>query len=169
MVLDTKLSKGDWIVHSNYGLGQVQGEDVKELEGQKNEYYVIQTEVATYWLPKSRIYSDTIREVAPEELFSKALKVFKDEPRQMDKDYRKRRARIVEVISSNAVVELAKLIRDLYWRRRHKNLNENEKRALDLLKERFSREWSISADMKEEEALTTLESALVKAFEQFEG
>ena len=36
MVLDAKLSKGDWIVHANYGLGQVQGEDTKVLDGQKN-------------------------------------------------------------------------------------------------------------------------------------
>lgn len=163
MVLDAKLSKGDWIVHSNYGLGRVQGEDIKVLDGQKSEYYVIQTDAATYWLPKSRIPSDNIREVAPEKQFRKALRVIRDEPTQMDPDYRKRRARIVEVLSSNTVVELAKLIRDLYWFRRQKTLNENEKRALDLLKERFSREWSVSADIREEEALSTLERVLVKA------
>jgi CarD family transcriptional regulator len=163
MVLDAKLTKGDWIVHSNYGLGQVQGEDTKVLEGEKNDYYIVQTEAATYWLPKNRMNTDAIREVAPVKQFRQALKVIGEKPVQMDIDYRKRRARIVEVISSNALVELAKLIRDLYWRRRQKNLNENEKRALELLKERFTREWSVSADINEEDALSALESSLATA------
>ena len=160
MVLDAKLSRGDWVVHANYGLGQVQGEDTKVLEGEKQDYYIVQTEAATYWLPKNRIHSDSIREVAPAKQFRQALKVIEEEPIQMDQDYRKRRARIVEVFSSNTLVEFAKLMRDLYWRRRQKTLNENEKRALELLRERFAREWSVSADIQEEEALSALESTL---------
>jgi len=163
MVLDAKLSKGDWIVHANYGLGQVQGEDTKVLEGEKTDYYIVQTVAATYWLPKNRIDTDAIREVAPEKQFRKALKVIEEEPEAMDRDYRKRRARIVEVISSNKLVDFARLIRDLYWRRRQKSLNENEKRALDLLRERFAREWSVSAQIEEEEALSVLDHTLAAA------
>ncbi len=168
MVLDTELSKGDWIVHSNYGLGQVQGEDTKVLEGEKNDYYIVQTTAATYWLPKDRLDSDSIRGISSVKHFRKALKVLEEEPTQMAKDYRKRRSRIAEVISSNALVELAKLIRDLYWRRRQKSLNENEKRALDLIKERFAREWSIAAEMREDEALSALENTLASVLPKSE-
>ncbi len=35
MVLNEKLAKGDWIVHANYGLGQVTGEDKKVLAGEE--------------------------------------------------------------------------------------------------------------------------------------
>jgi RNA polymerase-interacting CarD/CdnL/TRCF family regulator len=63
------------------------------------------------------------------------------------------------------VVEFAKLIRDLYWRRRQKHLNENEKRVLDLIKERFAREWSVAAEINEAEALSKLESTLGMVFE----
>jgi len=165
MVLTTKLTKGDWIVHSNYGLGQVQGEDTKVLEGEETDYYIVKTDSATYWLPQDGLDTDAIREVASKKQFQKALNEIKAEPCVMEKDYRKRRARIVSVISSNAVVEFAKLIRDLYWRRRHKHLNENEKRVLDLIKERFAREWSVAAEINEAEALSKLESTLGMVFE----
>jgi len=160
MDFKTKLTKGDWIVHSNYGLGQVQGEDTKVLEGEETDYYIIKTNSARYWLPQDGLDTDAIREVAPEKQFQQALKEIQAEPSEMDRDYRKRRARIVQVISSNAVVEFAKLIRDLNSRRRHKHLNENEKRALDLIKERFVREWSVAAEIKEEDAVSKLETTL---------
>ena len=165
MVLTTKLTKGDWIVHSNYGLGQVQGEDTKVLEGEETDYYIVKTDSATYWLPQDGLDTDAIREVASKTQFQKALNEIKAEPCVMEKDYRKRRARIVSVISSNAVVEFAKLIRDLYWRRRQKHLNENETRVLDLIKERFAREWSVAAEINEAEALSKLESTLGMVFE----
>lgn len=161
MELKSKLAEGDWIVHSNYGLGQVQGEDTKVLEGEATDYYIVKTDSALYWLPQDGLDTDAIREIAPEKQFQRALKEIKAQPNVLDSDYRKRRARIVEVFSSNAVVEFAKLIRDLYWWRRHKHLNEIEKRALDLLKERFAREWSVAADIKEAEALSKLEHTLV--------
>jgi CarD family transcriptional regulator len=165
MVLTTKLTKGDWIVHSNYGLGQVQGEDTKVLEGEETDYYIVKTDSATYWLPQDGLDTDAIRELAPETQFQIALKEIKSEPCVMEKDYRKRQARIVSVISSNSVVEFARLIRDLYWRRRQKHLNENEKRVLDLIKERFAREWSVAAEINEAEALSKLESTLGMVFE----
>lgn len=160
MVLNSKLSKGDWIVHANYGLGQVQGEDVKVLGGEEKEYYKVQTKAAVYWLPKNRLDADTIREVASQKKFRQAIKVLKEKPNKMHKDYRKRKARIAEVVSSNSVVEFAKLIRDLYWRRRDKSLNDIEKRTLDSLKVRLAREWSVAADIKESDALNRLENTL---------
>ncbi len=168
MVLEAELSKGDWIVHSNYGLGQVKGEDTKVLEGEKNDYYVIQTETATYWLPKNRINANSIRDIAPVKRFHQALKVIKEKPRQMHKDFRKRQSHIVEVIASNAIVELAGLMRDLYWRRKQKKLNQNEKRALDLMKQRFVREWAIAAEMNEEDTLSLLEETLAKSVKKYE-
>lgn len=161
-MVNEKLTKGDWIVHANYGLGQVKGEDKKVLAGEEQEYYKVQTRSATYWLPKDRLDADSIREVASSKKFRQALSEIKKQPETMHKDYRKRRARIADVISRNSVVGFATLIRDLYWRRKQKNLNENEKHALDLLKERFAREWSIASGIKEAEALSKLEKTLSK-------
>ncbi len=78
----------------------------------------------------------------------------------MAKDFRTRRAKIVEVISTNSVVAFAALIRDLYYRRKQKNLNQNEKHALELLKTRFAREWAIANGIEEEVALSRLEKTL---------
>ncbi|HKJ26821.1 MAG TPA: CarD family transcriptional regulator [Anaerolineales bacterium] len=158
--METKLSKGDWIVHANYGLGQVVGEDKKALGGVEKEYYKVKTQAAVYWLQKNRVDAETIREVASEYKFKKALKALKASPTEMNKDYRKRRARINEVMTSNSVIEFAELMRDLYWHRRSKSLNDVEKRTLDLLKKRFAREWSVAAEIQEEAALTRLENVL---------
>ena len=161
--MDAELSKGDWIVHANYGLGQVVGEDVKVLGGKSTEYYKVKTRKAEYWLPKDRVDADTIRDVASENKFRKAIKALKASPTKMHQDYRVRRARITEVMSSNSVVQFAELMRDLYWRKHSKSLNDIERRTLDLLKERFAREWSVVTEMGEEDALVRLNQLLVKA------
>ncbi|MEJ2758276.1 MAG: CarD family transcriptional regulator [Anaerolineales bacterium] len=163
MVLNGKLAKGDWIVHANYGLGQVKGEDKKMLAGEEKEYYKVKTRTATYWLPKNRVNADTIREVASEKRFEQALAEFKAEPEVMAKDFRTRRAKIAEIISTNSIVAFASLIRDLYYRRKQKNLNQNEKNALELLKTRFAREWSVAHGIEESEALSRLEKTLTAA------
>lgn len=161
--METKLSKGDWIVHANYGLGQVVGEDKKVLCGEEKDYYRVKTWAAEYWLPKSRADAETIREVASKNKFQKAIQMLKTAPAKMNQDYRKRKMRIAEVMTSNSVVEFAKLMRDLYARRRNKSLNDNEKRTLDLLKARFAREWSVAAEMQEEDALSRLEKMLISS------
>lgn len=163
MVLNEKLAKGDWIVHANYGLGQVLGEDRKVLAGEEKEYYKVETRTATYWLPKNRVNAETIREVASEKRFEQALSEIEAKPEIMAKDFRTRRAKIAEIISTNSVVAFASLIRDLYYRRKQKNLNQNEKNALDLLKTRFAREWSIARGIDEAEALSRLEKTLATA------
>ena len=158
--MDTKLSKGDWIVHTNYGLGQVLGEDKKVLGGEEREYYKVQTQAATYWLPKNRVDAENVRQVSSKKSFRMALDILKQKPKKMDKDYRKRRSTISEVIATNSVVEFARLIRDLYYRRRKKSLNEHENQALHTLKTRFIREWSLAADIGEDEASAKLEKTL---------
>lgn len=166
MDMNETLAKGDWIVHANYGLGQVQGEDTKVLAGEENEYYKVKTRTATYWLLKSRVNADKIRQVASSKKFEQALIEIGQEPEIMAKDFRKRRAQIAEVIETNSVVAFASLIRDLHHRRKEKNLNENEKNALNLLKSRFAREWSVAQGIEEDEALSRLEKSLTGAVPQ---
>ncbi len=160
MEMNTELNSGDWIVHTNYGVGQVIGEDTKALGGDVREYYKVQTRSAVYWLPKDGLQTGTVRSLASEGKFDQALSVLDEEPEIMNKDYKKRRVHINEVFSTNSVVEFARLIRDLYARARIKTLNDNEKRALEILKERFAREWALSVKMEEFEALTRLERIL---------
>lgn len=162
MEMNEGLVKGDWIVHANYGLGQVQGEDTKVLAGEERDYYKVKTRTATYWLPKERVDADAIRGVASKQKFTQALDEIEQKPKKMAKDYRARRATIAEVISTNSVVAFARLMRDLYHRRKQKNLNQNEKSALELLKSRFAREWSVAQGIEEEEALSRLEKTLTQ-------
>lgn len=166
MVLNEKLTKGDWIVHARYGLGQVQGEDIKVLAGEEKEYYKVKTRTAMYWLSKDRVDADIIRDVASSKRFKQALAEISQQPEKMAKDFRTRRARIAEVVATNSVVAFASLMRDLHYRRKQKNLNQNEKNALDLLKARFAREWSVSQGIEEEEALSRLEKTLAQSVPQ---
>ena len=160
MVLDGKLTKGDWIVHARYGLGQVLGEDRKVLAGEARDYYRVQTRSATYWLPKNRVNADAVRSIASERKFRQALAEIRKQPTTMSTDFRTRRATIAEIIATNSVTAFATLIRDLYYRRKVKHLNESEKFAFETLKARFSREWSVSSGLEEEVALARLEKTL---------
>ena len=45
------FSKGDWIVHANYGIGQIKAKETKVLEQEKQAFYRVKTFDGVYWLP----------------------------------------------------------------------------------------------------------------------
>ena len=51
MEKSTTFSKGQWIVHHYYGVGQVKGIEKKVLDGQEWSYYKVKTRNSQYWIP----------------------------------------------------------------------------------------------------------------------
>ena len=51
MAKSPTFSKGEWIVHHYYGVGQVKGIEKKVLDGSKVAYYRVKTRNSQYWVP----------------------------------------------------------------------------------------------------------------------
>jgi len=155
-----ELTKGDWVVHNNHGLGQIIGIEIKELQGDQNLFYMVKTDTLTYWLPAIESSSERIRPIADTETFAEALKVAAREPEPMEANYRHRLAYIHTQIQDSSLLVKAALIRDISARDVEKNIHINEKRILDILSQQFINEFEAACDISNENARMELRKAL---------
>lgn len=146
-------SKGDWLVHCYHGLGRVKGVESKKINGEKAKYYRVEADDSIFWVPVEANGEDSrVRPVTSRRKLKQALRVLKTTPEKMSDAYQKRQQRIKSVKKDGSIDAICGIIRDLTARRREKSLNENEKRALTFFKTLLLREWSISADVSQEDA-----------------
>jgi RNA polymerase-interacting CarD/CdnL/TRCF family regulator len=136
-------SRGDWIVHRYYGVGQIKGIDVKKLEGQEVACFKVRTKDSTYWLPVDKIPNSRIRPVISSIEFKRLISILQGKPCKMDSDYKKRGKRIKEVEENGSLKAFAELIRDLSALQAERGLNTTDERALERLSKRFISEWSV--------------------------
>lgn len=158
-----ELAEGDWIVHSRHGLGQVTGMDKKELFGDRKVFYIVKTELVTYWLSLSELDSGRVRPVESADIFKDAIKVISGEPQKLDNNFRRRLMHIRNLVEDATLISKAELIRDLHARDIQKDMHVNEKKILENLERQFCNEWVQSCDISLEEARENLQRALEKS------
>lgn len=157
------FDKGEWLVHKNYGTGQIRGIESKQISGEPAKYYKFQTEDSIIWLPLSDLDDDLIRPLSTEDEIQEAIQVLKKPPKEMASNFNKRKSRINRVQSSNRPVRIARLVRDLRERRRQEGgLRAAERRALRSLTKKLVQEWSVCMGIKVDSARKKLDQLLQK-------
>ena len=154
-------SKGDWIVHTHYGVGQVRGIEKKVLEGEKKLFFRVKTFDSVYWLSVVKTDVEYIRPITSEYQLKKALTIIRRPPKALPKDHNQRSKAIVEAIKDPALYPKARMIRDLNARQQESRLNFTEEDALVKMKKQLLNEWSIVQDTDRD----ALEEKLAKALE----
>lgn len=137
------FSKGDWIVHAHYGVGQVKRKEKKVLEGDKKTFFRVKTFNGVYWLPVKNTAAPRIRKLASEYQIKKALSFIRKPPVELPKDYKLRAKQIIEALKDGSLYTMAKVIRDLHGRKVTVKLNQTEIDLLEKITIRFLNEWSV--------------------------
>jgi RNA polymerase-interacting CarD/CdnL/TRCF family regulator len=156
-------SKGDWIVHRYYGVGQIKKIEGKNISGEENEYYRIETADSTYWMPVDQMEKDNdlIRPISTSAEIEEAIAILRRQPREMDSNHAARKSRIKRVQVKNSPAAVARLIRDLRARKRAKGtLNQAERSAFGRLKQRLAEEWAITTGINTEKAERRIDNLL---------
>lgn len=161
MKTEPLYGEGDWIVHSRYGVGRVQGKDTKKLNGKERTFLRVKTNNGEFWLPVNKTDVDHIRPVALKSTFENILSTIRNVPDELADDYRSRQRYLSEVLDRGELEEISRLIRDLNARQYYKKLTMNEQEVLGRLKKRFVDEWIISAEIDSQDASRRLEEALL--------
>lgn len=141
-----KYSKGDWIVHLHYGVGQITGIEKKQIGDEKTAYYRAQTANSTFWVPVDGPDDSRVRQIASKYKIRKALKILKDQPEPLSDDHNERKRQINEAMGEIALESGARLLRDLSARQASSKLNPSEEKALDQFSQNFILEWSVSME-----------------------
>lgn len=168
MTVEPLYEEGDWIVHSRYGVGQVQGKDEKELNGKLCTYLKVKTANSEFWLPANKTDVEHIRPVAYKATFQNTLTTIRKKPEQLSDNFRIRQKHISDVLDNGALIKIARLIRDLYARQYSKQLTMNEQEVFSRIKKRFIDEWAISAGLDPQDANRRLDEALAQSVTKIE-
>jgi CarD family transcriptional regulator len=135
-------SRGDWVVHRDYGVGQVKGKDVMKFEGKEVDCYKVKTKNSTYWLPVDKIPNSRIRPIVSPLELKRVIMILKRKPREMDSDYKIRSTQISSVETRGSLEEVSELIRDLAALKTERGLTITEERAYERLTNRLITEWA---------------------------
>lgn len=152
---------GDWVVHTFYGIGQIEGVEEKDISGDEALYYRIQTDDSIYWMPVDQIGSDLIRRIADEEEIENVITILNRKPKEMASNHKTRKSRIRQTKLLNTPVAFARLVRDLRARQLMKGkLNLHERNEFDQFKKRLAEEWAIATGSTTEKIAKKLENLL---------
>jgi RNA polymerase-interacting CarD/CdnL/TRCF family regulator len=155
------FDKGDWIVHTFYGVGQITGIEHKQIGDNKVKYYKVEARNSTFFVPVKNAENERIRPVASKYILRKAIKALKDKPQEFDLDHSLRKKQITDRMNECSLVTNAELVRDLIFRRKHHRLNDHEENTLSKVISRLVREWAITLGLSLEEAQSRFDT-LVK-------
>lgn len=165
---DESLSKGDWIVHANYGVGQVKQKEKKVLEGDKKTFFRVKTFNGIYWLRVNNTAAPHIRRIASEYQIKKALSLIGKPPVELPKDHKQRGKQINDALKDGSLYTMAKIIRDLHGRKAEFSLNQSDIVLLEKVTKRFLNEWSVVKGVEVGVLAEKLSGALQKSIQKEE-
>ena len=140
------FSKGDWIVHARYGVGQVKGIEKKELEGEKKLFFKVKTFEGVYWLSVVKTDATYIRPITSAYQIKRALTLMRRPPKELPENHTQRIKLITETLRDPSLYPKARIIRDLNGKQHETKLNFTEEDAFLMLKRQLLNEWSVVQD-----------------------
>lgn len=146
---------GDLAVYPAHGVGTVSGIEHKDISGFKQSFYVLKVmdSEATIMVPVDRAAVVGLRKIMKKSQVTKVYAILKDrsDTDVMDQQTWNRRYReYTDKIKTGCVMEVAKVLRDLYTLKVDKELSFGERRMFDTAKGLLVKELSIAKKVKEE-------------------
>lgn len=157
---DNDYSKGDWIVHSYYGVGKVKKIEKKKINGKNKKFYRVESDDTIYWIPVERESVSHIRALATRTSLRRALKLLTEKPKEMASNFKTRQSRIKKVLAKGNLRKMLKLVRDLWARGQEKKLSMTELNALRKAMDDLVVEIAVAEDLSNEEASSKLQELL---------
>jgi RNA polymerase-interacting CarD/CdnL/TRCF family regulator len=163
-MMDSNLpySVDDWVVHTQYGVGQIKRIEVKPIHGETTNCFKVRTNDCTYWFPTNDFDNPRIRSVASKDVIKKVIKNLRRKSSRLDTDRKIWKQRIEEAQTDGDLITLSIIIRDLSTQKKLRQLNQTEDDALEYFKDRLVREWASIT----EEDIETLRTSLQAYIEE---
>jgi RNA polymerase-interacting CarD/CdnL/TRCF family regulator len=134
---------GDWVVHHDYGIGQIREIEEKLIHGEQVACFRVRAkESAQWWFPKTGADNPRIRPVASKSLLQRAQRKLQKIVRDLNPDRIMLKSRIDEARASDGLIAACQIVRDITILKTQRKLSQMEMRALDHFTDRLLREWA---------------------------
>jgi RNA polymerase-interacting CarD/CdnL/TRCF family regulator len=135
---------GDKVVHWNYGLGEILMMDVKFIHGREMLCYVVKIQDLTIWVTADDPEKSSLRSPTPEGDFGELFEILQSQGEPLPVDRFDRKAQLTERMKDGKLTSICSVIRDLFFYRREKKLNDYDKNTLNRAQSFLLTEWMFS-------------------------
>lgn len=157
---------GTKVVHPCYGAGEIVRIREKTIGDVSHTYYIIDALVGNMELmvPVKRADDVGLREVEPVGALERALDAcaVPPDPDEMEKDYRRRKAKLGEALKSGDYAEVVEVARKLYFRSTNRVLGATDRAMLNRAKGLLAAELALAAGSQVDWAMERVEERLAE-------
>ncbi len=158
------FKNGELAVYPAHGVGMITGVESRDVSGENKSFYILKvldTE-ATIMVPVENASSVGLRKIVKKSLVPKVYDILKQKENiTIDSQTWNRRYReYTDKIKSGCVMEVAKVLRDLYMLKYDKELSFGERKMFNTAKNLLVKEISVARKVKEEKIEKELYSML---------
>jgi CarD family transcriptional regulator len=145
---------GDLVVYPAHGVGKITSIEAKAILCTPQEFFTIEIleSGAMIMVPVDNAISVGLRKVVDKSVVTKVYAVFKEKREgEIDNQTWNRRYReYMDKIKTGCVIEIAKVLRDIYLLKTDKELSFGERRMMDTARNLLIKEISIVKNTKED-------------------
>ncbi len=155
-----KYQVHDRVMHWTYGTGEIVSIEKKTLAGDTREYYVLQTNDLTLWVPADETGESNLRLPLPWKEFCQQIKSLTDSAKSLPDQPYPRQNELIERMHNRTLEDLCGVIRDLTARESKSKLNRSDQDILNRARSLLIDEWQLSVGCERLEAENELDKLL---------
>jgi len=152
---------GEKVVYPAHGVAVVESVRRQVVSGTERRFYVlrIMDSDMTIMIPTENVEAVGLRPVINRTMVPKVYKILKDKKVQVDQQTWNRRYReYTERIKTGSVLEIAKVLRDLFLLKGDKELSFGERKMLDTARNLLVKELAVASSNPEEKIVQDLQA-----------
>ena len=150
---------GEKVVYPAHGVGVIQSIQTRVVSGTEKTFYMLRIldSDMTIMIPTENVDSVGLRRVIGRERVTKVYKILREKRVEIDQQTWNRRYReYTEKIKTGSVLEIAKVLRDLFVLKGDKELSFGERKMLDTARNLLVKELAIAKSFSEEKIMEEL-------------
>ena len=150
---------GEKVVYPAHGVGVIESMKSQVVSGTEKTFYMLRIldSDMKIMIPTENVDSVGLRRVIGQDMVSKVYKILRDKKVEVDQQTWNRRYReYTEKIKTGSVLEIAKVLRDLFVLKGDKELSFGERKMLDTARNLLVKELSIARAHPEEKIMDEL-------------
>jgi len=152
---------GEKVVYPAHGVGVIEGVQTKSISGNERRFYMLRIldSDMTIMIPTENVASVGLRRIIGKDMVAKVYKILRDKKVEIDQQTWNRRYReYTEKIKTGSVLEIAKVLRDLFVLKGDKELSFGERKMLDTARNLLVKELAIAKSFSEEKIIEELKT-----------
>ena len=161
MFKGAEFKVGEKVVYPAHGVGVIESLQTRNVSGTQKRFYMLRIvdNEMTIMIPTENVDSVGLRRIIGKQMVTKVYRILKDKKVEVDQQTWNRRYReYTEKIKTGSVLEIAKVLRDLFVLKGGKELSFGERKMLDTARTLLVKELAIARSSPEEKIMEELQT-----------